>query len=240
MRATPTSRPTKSSRVYADLRDEILAGRLAAGALVPPETQLARRFRTNRNTVREALRALESQNLIAVRQGARAVVRDFRREGELPLLPEFLATTTEPATWNDVLQEMLRLRTLLLVEAAGLAAARASSDDALALLQRAHAQQAHLHDPRATVRGDLAFFAALIAATHSLAITWTFNTLARLLARTVELLPDLWRVPAGYPAALERIASAIAARNPRRARNLLRRHLAAADRAILEALGATP
>src|SRR5262249_55982398 len=98
---------TLSARVADGLRKDILDGTLPVGGNVPTEKQLAHRFGTNRNTVREALRALQAQDLIAVSQGQRATVRDFRRHGELSLLPSFLRYTRDPQTFAETVREML-------------------------------------------------------------------------------------------------------------------------------------
>src|SRR5437879_9982465 len=89
-------RHARAVRAVRALRTDIFDGTLAPGAMLPTEKQLAARFRTNRNTVREALRTLQAQDLIAVRQGARARVRDFRSHGERPLLPASLDHARQP------------------------------------------------------------------------------------------------------------------------------------------------
>jgi DNA-binding GntR family transcriptional regulator len=57
------------------LAAEIGAGRIGVGDLLPPETELARQFDVSRHTVREALRVLRNQGLIASRQGMGSRVR---------------------------------------------------------------------------------------------------------------------------------------------------------------------
>lgn len=54
----PAFRPSQAERVYALLRDQLLAGELPAGERLV-EVQLATRFATSRTPVREALRRLE-------------------------------------------------------------------------------------------------------------------------------------------------------------------------------------
>ena len=44
------------STVYVDLRRQILSGALAAGERLPGERELAAKYDTNRNTLREAVR----------------------------------------------------------------------------------------------------------------------------------------------------------------------------------------
>ncbi|MDX2394083.1 GntR family transcriptional regulator [Streptomyces sp. DK15] len=56
-------RATKASRVYAALREEILSGRLGAGAVLD-EADLAGSFEVSRTPVREALRSLQQDGLL--------------------------------------------------------------------------------------------------------------------------------------------------------------------------------
>ncbi|WP_067904241.1 FadR/GntR family transcriptional regulator [Nocardia vaccinii] len=83
-RALPRRNTQKVSHLLAaDLRREILSGQLAADQQLPPEAELTARLRISRETLREALRILESQQLIEVRRGrgGGAVVRRPGLEG---------------------------------------------------------------------------------------------------------------------------------------------------------------
>ena len=57
-------------RLSEDLRRRILAGDLALGDRLPSEPELALQYGVSRSTVREALRVLESQNLVVTTRGA--------------------------------------------------------------------------------------------------------------------------------------------------------------------------
>ena len=63
----------KLSHVIADrLRAQVISGHLPAGQQLPSEVQLEKLFKVSRPIVREALRILESESLIAVSRGARS------------------------------------------------------------------------------------------------------------------------------------------------------------------------
>lgn len=57
-------------RIAADLKDGIFAGRYPVGSQLPTEDQLAQAYGVSRNTVREALRILREQKLVASRRGS--------------------------------------------------------------------------------------------------------------------------------------------------------------------------
>lgn len=61
-------------RVARALRHEIVDGAYSTGARLPTEDELCRRFGVSRYTVREALRRLREDNVVASRQGAGTVV----------------------------------------------------------------------------------------------------------------------------------------------------------------------
>ena len=63
-----------------ELRGEILAGRYAGGAF-PTEGQLCARFAVSRHTVREALRALQGEGLIARRRGSGTIIQSPSARG---------------------------------------------------------------------------------------------------------------------------------------------------------------
>jgi GntR family transcriptional regulator len=61
-------------RVARTLKQEIIGGFFPVGAQLPTEGELCSRFAVSRHTVREALRTLREDNLVASRQGAGTVV----------------------------------------------------------------------------------------------------------------------------------------------------------------------
>ena len=63
--------PHRAFEEIADqIRGMVAAGRLRPGDRLPPERELAATFRVSRNTLREALRALELAGMIESRKGA--------------------------------------------------------------------------------------------------------------------------------------------------------------------------
>lgn len=60
----------KAHELVADeLRQRIVGGELAEGVRLPPEEELTEQFGIARTTLREALRVLESQGLLAIKRG---------------------------------------------------------------------------------------------------------------------------------------------------------------------------
>ncbi|GIH73538.1 GntR family transcriptional regulator [Sphaerimonospora thailandensis] len=73
MHADPHS---PARRIVADLRDDITAGRLPAGAKLPSVRDLADRYSVSRSTASKALILLKTEGLVSTRHGSGAYVRE--------------------------------------------------------------------------------------------------------------------------------------------------------------------
>src|SRR4030088_267339 len=118
--------PVKRSRIYENIVEQIHAlireGRWAPGDQIPPERELAERFRVSRTSVREALRALEMQGVIESRQGGGTFIRTADTEALVPALAAaILGGRREMA-------EILDVRELMEPGIARRAAARATAE----------------------------------------------------------------------------------------------------------------
>jgi GntR family transcriptional regulator, transcriptional repressor for pyruvate dehydrogenase complex len=100
------------------LTSEITTGKLAPGARLPTEQELIAATGVSRTVVREAVAALRAEGLVVTRQGVGAFVSDGPRR-------PFRVSRGELRSLRDVV-EVMELRTGIEVEAAGLAAVRAS------------------------------------------------------------------------------------------------------------------
>jgi GntR family transcriptional repressor for pyruvate dehydrogenase complex len=115
------------------VRDLIATGQLSPGQRLPPEAELAVLLGTSRNTVREAVRALVTAQVLDVRRGDGTYVTSLR--------PELLLAGIGAAA--DLLQEefmleLVQVRRILEPAATALAAARISDATLDALEQCLH------------------------------------------------------------------------------------------------------
>jgi DNA-binding FadR family transcriptional regulator len=136
----------------AEFVGEIVSGRLAPGDALPREVAVAERFGISRGVARECLRALEERGLVTVRHGSATTVNaraDWDLFDELVLV----AALQGPCA-PRLLGEYLECRRIVEVQAAGLAAERAS-DEQIAILDerfRALAAAARSRERRAAER----------------------------------------------------------------------------------------
>lgn len=115
-------------QVAAQLRDMILAGEVVPGQRLPSEAELTKDFAVSRTTVREALRILASEQLVATSQGSAGGT--YVATPSLDKIALFLHSSVAHLTQaRDVsLTDFMRTRQLLEVDAARLAATRFSKE----------------------------------------------------------------------------------------------------------------
>ena len=110
------------------IKGMILAGDLRPGDRLPPEKELSESLGLSRSSLREAVKALEIIRVLDVRRGDGTYVTSLRPEVLLGAL-SFVADVQQD---SSVLQ-LLAVRRILEPEAAALATARATADDAVRL-----------------------------------------------------------------------------------------------------------
>jgi DNA-binding FadR family transcriptional regulator len=200
----PSAPRTRGENAATRLRRDILLGRHLPGDRLPPERELAQRLSTNRNTLREALRILESENLVRARQGDGTIVLDWRAAGEINLLPWFLAEKTPVGERFGSMIMLLHFRARLMDEALE----RASLDGTVADMDAIEMALRMLRDaaPGAElVRADVELYRRIALASHNLVIVWVFNTFAKIFVELGERFPEAWSNDASYLAGLGRV-----------------------------------
>lgn len=176
--STQPRQRTTGDAIAETLAERVLSGELAANERLPSERQLALEFGVSRPVVREALRSLVERRLIDVQPSRGAFVRSDPGQGGLqPLDLEYLRRGTTA-------RQLSEARLMLETEAVTLATQHADAED-LATLCAAVDRLEASPTPLDRVRNDLAFHAALVAASHNPVIETMF---ASIRALTVELM----------------------------------------------------
>jgi len=215
------------------LREGILKGDVAPGDRLPPERELATRFGTNRNTLREAIRALEAQGLVRARQGDGVRVQDFKQTGDFGLLPQ-LVRLAEPGEREFLFGDLLRIRRTICEEAVVLAAERRTPEQVERLHDLIQQQRDAKGDLLTLVTIDVAIYRTLVEASSSLASTLLFNTLERVVSEFVEIFPQIiWFAP-DYLDRMSEVVDAIGAGDAARARQVFGDHLRNSDQMLLQ------
>ncbi|MCR2811582.1 FadR family transcriptional regulator [Microbacterium sp. zg.Y1090] len=135
----------------------IVSGELAPGDRLPPEKELAERLGLSRNSMREAVKALEVIRVLDVRRGDGTYVTSLE--------PRLLLEATSFAMDmhdDDSLLEVFQVRRILEAHATGAAAQRAD-DDEIAALEAELRTVASDTDVQTLVAHDLRFHGAIVA-----------------------------------------------------------------------------
>ncbi len=198
------------------LLTRIRAGEWPLGHRLPGETTLAAQLGVGRSTLREAIRELAGKGVLDSRQGAGV----------------FVTALDVPEEWDAVLRRatiasVIEARIAIEAEAAALAARRRTPADLRAIRRALAARAAHGESAPEHVDADMAFHRAVIVAAHNDVLTQLFDSfLPRLRLAMIDML-KIRPVPSESAdhAAHERLADAIAARDPAAAAEHSRAHL---------------
>lgn len=128
-------------RVAAILLKRIIKGEIPVGNKLPTERNLAVSFEVNRSTIREALKKLESLEVIEIRHGDGVYVKDYLESPSLDLISALVYLDDNLDV--DILMTLLEFRLILVPEMAAIAARRRT--------------EAHVEDLRKTIfdRADM-------------------------------------------------------------------------------------
>lgn len=181
----PVEKRSLAAEVFAQLRDHIVGGALAAGDALPSERVLAEQLGVNRGAVREGLKRLEQAGLVAIQQGGATRVRDFERSAGLEILAA-MVVRRDGTVDTKLARSILELRSELAPVVARLACSHVADEAAAGLHAAVDEMEAHRGDVAALQRDALAFWAAMVAATDNLALSLAFHSLERTYGDVLE------------------------------------------------------
>lgn len=214
----PVERRTLAGVVMQRIEDHVRDQPLGPGDPLPSQHDLARQLGVSRPVVREALQGLASRGVLEIRPGSGVYVADLSGQslddGRLDI-----------ETHQSAL-EALEARMVVEVEMAALAAERATEDDfermdrVLARLKRASSRR----QSTAQITSD--FHRALARSCHNTILYRMGQLIAQARVaqgiRVEQAMPD---IAAGEYESHLKLRDAIASRDPRIARETMRRHL---------------
>jgi GntR family transcriptional repressor for pyruvate dehydrogenase complex len=230
--------PVKRSRIYEHIVEQIRAlireGRWAPGDQIPPERELAERFRVSRTSVREALRALEIQGVIDSRQGGGTFVRTANTEALVPPLAAAIMRG------RLELAEVLEVRELIEPGIARHAAQRATDEHVAELELILESQRNCIAQGRSFVDEDTAFHYTLARAADNHILLRLHNVILDLLRESRQTYLHVPDRPQLSLRGHEAILGAVAAHDPERAHDASLAHIVEVRDGILRALESDP
>lgn len=227
-----------TNRIFVELRRQILKGELAPGERLPGERELAQKYDTNRNTLREAVRRLEQLHLVSVRHGQGVTVADFRRSGTLELLAPFIESGADLGEITQIAEDMLPARLVVMEYMTRLAVRRATDadherlQDITELLIAAYGRG----DRVVIAHGFHRWVDALVDASHSLAIRWVANPFMELYRKLIDRFPTLWLLDPEFPDHMRKLMAAMRAGDEEAAIDATRRYYERIDSEMIRVL----
>lgn len=156
-----SSRPL-AEQVAQKIKDYILEEKLKAGDKLPTETALAKEMGVARCTVREAIKRLESQNILTVRHGAGSFVTDQPGLADDPLGLDFIEDKERLAF------DLLEVRNIIEPAIAALAAHHATPEQIAEMEQLYDQMEYHILHGQDYLEEDMKFHRAIAQASGNL------------------------------------------------------------------------
>jgi DNA-binding FadR family transcriptional regulator len=216
-----------TAELVSRLTADITSGKLPPGSRLPTEQQMIAATGVSRTVIREAVAALRADRLVVTRQGVGAFVADNVRR---PFRVDF----DEHSSLRDVLNVM-ELRTGVEVEAAGLAAERASAAQIKKITERFAAIDAAIEHGSTAVDEDFAFHCEIADATGNPQFRRFLEYLGRFIIprKTVwgQSKPTLGRANlTTFQREHAQILDAVRNRQVQTARSAMQKHLSSSQR----------
>lgn len=230
----PVVTETVSDQVARQLKELLESGELTAGERIPSERELAARFGVGRPAVREALRELKAQGLLIAGRGSRGTTVTARPGLDLGFpLGEMVGSGAER------LLELMELRVAIEVQAAGLAARRATLSD----LRRLASIDVNPRDSQ-HAESDVAYHRAISEASHNALLRRLSNDLVDLLHEHMPMILDVLYTQPGGAGAVQRqhevVLEAIRRGDEAGARRAMRQHLDYVTTGLAQLAGSFP
>jgi DNA-binding FadR family transcriptional regulator len=200
-------RPRRTSEVVVDRMQELIrAGEWPVGARIPAEPELVEALGVGRNTIREAVRALEHSGFLEPRRGDGTYVRSRN----------LLAAAISRCVSSSEVLELLQVRRALEREAAQSAARNRTPEHVRRLRELLIAMRSAFEadDLQRYIDADIAFHTTLVAAAGNTLLTELYDGLAEVMNRTHATLiaADVDAHP--HPTGHAEVVDAIAAGDP--------------------------
>lgn len=211
-----------SDKVTRQLSDAIEGGRIPKGERLPSERELGEQFQVSRTVIREAVRSLIATGHVAAKAG-RGVVVSYDPAGARAQTMRLIFKDYGELEYSQVNE----IRMPIEIQAAGLAALRASPEDIAELRRICDSQAAHIETGKleGSAADDLAFHHHIARLADNPLLLGVYETLAEVLKAVRR--PILHDIDVANAALREHrwLLECIAAGDPNAARGAMERHL---------------
>lgn len=226
--------PVKKTRIHEEIvlkiKDMIEQGKLITGDQLPTERELSEAFKVSRPSVREALRALESQGFLESRQGDGTYVS----RQPIELLIEPFASIITKEKFDQL--ELFEMRRLLEPQLAYLAAERATPGEVAEMEQLVFMQEEELSGKDTGTNPDETLHRTLTKATRNKILVSIMDSLMDSLSESRDKYLQIESRPEKSLARHKEILTAIKSRDSARAMQIMRVHLEETETLLFKVL----
>jgi GntR family transcriptional repressor for pyruvate dehydrogenase complex len=215
----PIERTTLSAAAFEHLITNVVHGRWRAGEKIPPERVLCQQLGIARNSLREALKAMELIGMLESRVGEGTFISPRSEFLSRPLLWAFTGTD------HAELADLMEARALMESELAGLAAKRATSVELDQIKQTLTAMSECILARESVLEADLAFHFTVAKAAHNEVLANAAQLLRNVMKYWIHLKLMMGHVPERALARHREIYEAICDRDIDLSRALMHDHL---------------
>ncbi len=225
-----------SEQIAMSLRELILGGEIKPSEKLPAERDLARRFGTNRNTLREALKILERDGLIKIKQGGGVEVNDFKKDGKINLLSAIIKNTRDYTVKINIVLDALRVRSAGLAEIARIAAEKCNKSQLAEIENALNEIKNYIDtvDHGKAYELEMKFLKSIVEAGDSMVLIWFFNTIKEITDDAFEEFGTFWNISKEYFSSINRIYEAIRDKNPALAYSVTKEHFDSLDKGLIK------
>ncbi len=213
-----------SDEVAETLLRRIREGPMVVGERLPSERELSEQFNVSRTVVREAIRSLAAKGVISVQAG----------RGHSVSRVEAVAVRESMGLYLRGIRELdygmiHEVRSTIELEIAGLAAARATSEEIKLLSEVCERMAEHADDVQFTSKADVEFHRTLATMTHNPLFMILLDAIGDVLLEIrIETMTIPGRLNTGLGAHREILAQ-VASGNSEKARDAMREHLSESE-----------
>ena len=206
------------------LLQAIVDGQFSIESVLPSEGELALKYGMSRLTVREAVRILRSQHIVAIRRGRGTFINPPQAWTSLAAVVR-IEERRSPS--GGVSGRLIEARRIVEIGAAQLAATNRSKEDLESLAASIEEMRLANSSNRVDlfVEADIAFHDVIMHATANMFVPFMFEPFGNLLVEARTETSAIPEIQANAIAMHEAILQALTAGDPRRSRDAMEAHM---------------
>lgn len=218
----PIQRKHLFEEIIVAIEEFIQTENISPGEKLPSENELSEHFGVSKTVIREALSVLKANGIIEKKSGAGIFLRDT----DVKVISKKIASKLME---KDQLQQIMEFRRGIEVEAAGIAALKATRED-INLIERSHEKLMEAYQNGSIgIDEDYQFHAYIIKASYNPFYQDTFNTVSKVFEDGMRLSKLQSAKLPGRFNEVDRehraIITGLLEQNPKKASGAMREHL---------------